>query len=681
MYKPLNTYLFRTPYFQFSAIADFEKMQNTPVFKEMLQIATPDLSVSMDKGEDKAQLSAYRYYQRACTRPTPFGLFAGCSVGTVGNDYSNIQLSEQKQYKQNIRLDMNYICALIQQIERNKIIREQLSYFPNNSLYPFGNSFRYVVYYYRKSHRIHQITQIENTEYIQKVLALANGGVPFHELAEILVDDDISIEESEEFIHELIDAQVLVSELMPSVTNTQPFSLLITKLKRLPRINNSIIEILSEIEEQLIKINQQSIGDSLEIYNTIINNIQKTNVETEIKYLFQTDMFKPVRQATVSRTILKEIQQALIFLNKVTRPNSQTNLIQFKESFIKRYENREMPLLFVLDNESGIGYANKTSGSGDISPLVDDLVLLQGNSQSTHTSPIHSILLQKYQQSLQNVIELTDEDVKGIDVMWNDLPSTISVICEILQDDELGCTCYIKSAGGMSASALLGRFCHLDKQIMDHTVATIKKEEEINPDVIFAEIVHLPESRLGNILLRPVLRPYEISYLAKAGVSGEFELRPDNLYVSVRNNRIVLRSKRLNKEIIPRMSNAHNYSGQNPMPVYHFLCDMQNQNGRNGLWFHWNEGAQQSDYLPQVVYKNCILSQARWTVRQKEIKTFTGVKNDHELLIKIKAWKELRNIPDKVVLADGDNELYIDLNNPLSIRAWLSVVKNVRFFL
>lgn len=81
------------------------------------------------------------------------------------------------------------------------------------------------------------------------------------------------------------------------------------------------------------------------------------------------------------------------------------------------------------------------------------------------------------------------------------------------------------------------------------------------------------------------------------------------------------------------------------------------------------------DYLPQVVYKNCILSQARWTVRQKEIKTFTGVKNDHELLIKIKAWKELRNIPDKVVLADGDNELYIDLNNPLSIRAWLSVVK------
>ena len=202
----------------------------------------------------------------------------------------------------------------------------------------------------------------------------------------------------------------------------------------------------------------------------------------------------------------------------------------------------------------------------------------------------------------------------------------------------------------------------------------------MNPDVIFAEIVHLPESRIGNILLRPVLRQYEIPYLAKPGVSEEFAIRPDDLYVSVKNNRIVLRSKRLNREIIPRMSTAHNYSGQNPMPVYHFLCDMQHQNGRAGLGFHWNETAQQLDYLPRVVYKNCILSQARWTVRGKEIKDFTGEKNDDVLLIKIKEWRDKRNIPEVVLLADGDNELYVDLNNPLSIRAWLSVVKKRVFF-
>jgi hypothetical protein len=679
MYNPFNTFLFRTPYFPVSALAHFEKTQHEPVFKEMLQIATPDLSESMDKGEDKALFSAYRYYQRACTRPTPFGIFAGCSVGATGSDYSKIQLSKQKEYKRNTRLDMNYICALTQQIEKNKNIREQLHYFPNNSIYHIGNGLRYVAYHYRKSRRIHQITQIENTEYIQKILTLSTGGALFSELAKVLVNDEISMEESAEFIHELIDAQVLTSELEPAVTNVEPLSLLITKLKRLPDINSKIIDALSEIQALLNNIDQQPIGVPIDIYPDIIKNIEKTEIETEIKYLFQTDMFKPVQYATIGRNILKEIRQALFFLNKINPPASQANLIRFRENFVKRYEGREMPLLFVLDNESGIGYADKTSG--DVSPLVDDLALPRRNSQSDMPqSPVHSILLQKYQQSPQKVIELTDEDVKGFDAVWDDMPPTISVVCEILRDNEQGRSCFIKFAGGMSAAAWLGRFCHLDEQILNHTLAITEKEAQMHPDVIFAEIVHLPESRIGNILLRPILRPYEIPYLAKAGVSGEFELNPDDLYVSVKNNRIRLRSKRLNKEIIPRMSTAHNYSGQNPMPVYHFLCDMQHQTGRAGLWFNWNDAAKQLDYLPRVIYKNCILSQARWTVREKETKTFSGIKDDSELLFKIKEWKAGRNIPDRVVLADGDNELYVDMNNPLSIRAWLSVVKKRQVF-
>ena len=674
MYKPFEFFIFRTPYFSFFDLENFGTNQHEPVFKEMLQIATPDLSESMDTGEDKTLYSAYRYYQRACTRSTPFGLFAGCSIGTTGSDYSNIQLLEQNKYKRTTRLDMNYICALTQRVESIKKVREHLYYFPNNSMYLMRNHLRYVVYHYRKSRRIHQITQIDNMEYIQKVLTLASGGTLFSELVNVLVDDEISMEESAEFIHELIDAQVLVSELTPAVTNVRPLISLINRMKESQNTESQIIDTLTTIEAQLNNIDLQSIGETCGIYPGIIENIKKTNVETEIKYLFQADMFKPVQHATVSRTLLKEIRQALIFLNKITPPTSQTNLTRFKENFMKRYEDREMSLLFVLDNELGIGYADNTSG--DVSPLVDDLVLSRGNSSSnTPQTPIQSLLLQKYQQSTQRIIELTDEDVKGVEAKWDDMPPTISVLCEIFQDNKQGCLYHIKTASGMSAAALLGRFCHLDEQILNHTLAITEKEAQMNPDVIFAEIVHLPESRIGNILLRPVFRSYEIPYLAKAGVSGEFELRPDDLYVSVKGNRVVLRSKRLNKEIVPRMSTAHNYSGQNPMPVYHFLCDMQHQNGRTGLWFRWNETVQQMDYLPRVVYKNCILSQARWTVREKETQLFAGIKDDSVLLLKIKEWRKGRNIPDSVVLADGDNELYVDFNNPLSIRAWLSVVK------
>ena len=168
------SFLFRTPYFPFSALSDFKKNQYEPVYREMLQVATPDLSESIDKYTDKVHYSAYRYYQRACTRPTPFGLFAGCSVGSVG-ECTNILLSEQKEYKRNTRLDMNYICALTQRMGSDRNIREQLYYYPNSSIYPAGNHLRYVEYHYRKTRRVHQIKQIENSEYLQGILMLTNS--------------------------------------------------------------------------------------------------------------------------------------------------------------------------------------------------------------------------------------------------------------------------------------------------------------------------------------------------------------------------------------------------------------------------------------------------------------------------------------------------------------------------
>lgn len=63
-----------------------------PEVREALFIASPSLDESFDiwlrdpdseRGQ-KVERTLVRYFARMAARPTPFGLFAGCSVGVVG---------------------------------------------------------------------------------------------------------------------------------------------------------------------------------------------------------------------------------------------------------------------------------------------------------------------------------------------------------------------------------------------------------------------------------------------------------------------------------------------------------------------------------------------------------------------------------------------------------------------
>ena len=77
------------------------------------------------------------------------------------------------------------------------------------------------------------------------------------------------------------------------------------------------------------------------------------------------------------------------------------------------------------------------------------------------------------------------------------------------------------------------------------------------PNVVFAEIVHLPK----DLEMSSPDRCCAImnSYIGRSAVSSEQQIPVTDLYVSVQGNRIRLRSARTGREVV-RMTNAHNYS-------------------------------------------------------------------------------------------------------------------------
>jgi hypothetical protein len=277
------------------------------------------------------------------------------------------------------------------------------------------------------------------------------------------------------------------------------------------------------------------------------------------------------------------------------------------------------------------------------------------------------------------IIELLDSDFEEIKSGQPNLPNTISSLVQLFKEKNTGkTTIYLKSFGGSSAANLLGRFCHADKETFDHTKNITLKDQELS-GAILAEICHLPESRTGNVLLRSSLRKYEIPYLAKANVDKEFQIMPSDLLISIKNNRIVLRSKSLNKIIVPRNTTAHNFAN-NSLPVYHFLCDLQTQNLQGGLYFSWGPLENEFDYFPRVTYKNLIFSLETWIINKKDLLNILKIKDNEKKLFAFKDFLIGKGIAKKVILSDGDNELFIDIYNMDMLKVLFNLVKNRKMF-
>lgn len=617
-------------------------------------------------------ISLERYLSRMSTRCTPFGLFAGCAIGKV--DKETRVFLERTMHK-TTRLDMYFLCTLYDSLMNLPEVKDKLTYYSNTSLYQIKNNYRYIEYQYVNGKRKYRIAQIEGNNYLKNILKLAQKGNSISAFISYLQKFGISEEEARNYIDELIGSQVIIGELSHAVTGDDFFSRLI-KMGEKCNIPLSIQKLLKEIDYILKHIDNED-GSNISLYHEIISKIENLHVPYEEKYLFQVDMLKETSECKVGEGIIKELKSTMNFLNKITNNSRNELLYEFQQDFYNRYEEREVPLMHALDPEIGIGYPARND-RGDISPLLDNFYLPQ--KMFPYTTTYHffqSLLLKKilecFSQKAQEII-FTDEDVKDIPVNWESLPPTLYTIFSIIRAHKDDVLINLKSCGGSCAANLLARFAHTSQKIESLVKKITVKEQELVKDAILAEIVHLPEARIGNILSRPHIREYELLYMSTSDLPSNQLLHLSDLTLSVREGRLVIRSKKMKKEIIPRLTTAHNYSF-NSMPVYRFLCDMQIQHQRSGLFFSWGHLGNEFSFLPRVRYKNTILSPATWTVKNKEIKHLFDMKDD-DLILETTKWRKEISLPQYSVMPDGDNELFVDWNSAISIQALFSIIKH-----
>jgi thiopeptide-type bacteriocin biosynthesis protein len=698
-----NNLIIRTPSKPFKI--SFTKNELTKLFtlkevKEALFLSSPNLLNEFNKWqngdltneveEEKLINSLLKYAMRMHSRSTPFGLFAGCNVINFKNE--NYKINTAKAVR-NTRLDMHFTCTLSQELAKLPFIQPHLKFQPNYSIYHIQDKIRYVDYYYKNKSRTHQISAVDSSIYLQTILQQAKNGATLNELAESIVDEEVTKEDALSFIQEIISVQILVNELEPAVTGNELLSQILKVLFQIQKKHpnqalHKIIRLLKSTQNKLLQIDTK-VNNNISVYKTVAENLKQLNIPFELNKLFQTDLYISISSDTSCTVNKKEEKDTLYFktqdqltktikiLNRLTEKPNKTNLTEFQKRFYERYENKEISLLEALDTETGIGYAQNNNYTGDMSPLVNTLILPFSNKQEVELkwTKKQSFLFKKLLEAQQNKhysITINLKDVSQFEENWNDLPDTFSVMFKHVGKQKKRNLLCLQDIGGASATCLLGRFASNNKSLEKIVTEIAEVEKQLNPNAILAEIVHLPKRRIGNVLLRPAFRDYEIPYLSNSSLSKEKQITLGDLYLSIKKNQLFLRSKRLTKQVLPYLGNAHNYSA-NALPVYQFLCDIQTQDLRKGLFFSWGSLSKEFSFLPRVEIGNVIVSSATWQFNEKEYHMLLA--DNIELVREAKIWQEKWLLPNLILLVEGDNELLINLKDKLSLRMFISIIK------
>ena len=612
----------------------------------------------------KLLITLYKYFVRSSTRSTPYGLFSGCSFGKIGAE-TTFKLSNENPFIRHTKIDFECLIAIKEWLIEQSSIQAQLKLFPNSSLYKVGENYRYVEEFREDLQRNYFISSIEGNDYLNLIFNLAKSGARIEDLTDLLVNADIESSEARDFIMQLIENKILVFDIETVITGPDFLQALLVKLESLQETSQLTFQ-LKEFQMMLDRAD-----DRINMYNLLRPKIDRMTSSPTKQDFIQVDTFYSYSQNSIKAEVIQHIQRLLTKLMALNQPNVNPDLEEFKKRFRRRYEDEEVSLIHVLDQEIGIGYGSFSSMGASYTPMIDALTMpASGNSQKTHVvNWWQKFVLEKYTNTIRGnseILELTDADLEDIasNQPAGNQPVGFSFYTfgNLLADspesvDDGNFTFNLIACKGPSAVNIISRFYEESSELSRHLEKCIRQEEMHNPDVVFAEIIYCPDSRAGNIMARPSLYRYEIPYMGKSSVGTDFQIPVQDLLISVRSGKIVLRSRRLNKRVIPRLSNAHNY--RTGLPIYRFLCDLQHQDSYVNIGFDWDI-LQDQAYLPQVKYKNIILSRASWLLQADSL----NLNDPTHLAQKLKSM----GVPSQFVIAAGDNELFVDSSIPFSLQ-------------
>ena len=637
------------------------------VFLEALYWSSPQLYERVEgwkagllRGEKEKNLfhTLMKYLIRAHTRPTPYGIFAGTCLVVIDEK----RKATPGKMSRKVRADSGLLQNIVHSIEADPMVFPRLRYSLNNTIYRIPGQFRFTETLFENGKTWYQLSSLEDNLVLDNIyrMMMAHRQLGLSEISEPLKTAGFDLPDG--FAEALIESQFLVSEFRQGPTVKDEIKAYLKILERLKAEGTGEVEKYIDLLLSLRTTAESFQGLPLgtlprEEMEKIKGHMERCRVISCQGHLFHVDLKKEQPSGFVlSSEQVMQIQKGIGILAWLSADeNREGNMASFKKLFLKKYGAKEIRLSEALDPEYGIGFpAYERIGDRLFNSLIESSQPGVENGRPGCTNGLLQKTSLVYFPTTEE-IRLEEKDLCSGEPISKKIPSFLSVMGSVLPSGKI----LLEGVGKMHANALPGRFAYLEPGINGFCKDLAAKEQIDNEEVVFAEIVFQPGGRSGNIVRRLPFFQYEIPYLASAGVPEEKQLPVNDLLVSVRNDEIVLRSERLNKRVIPRLSNAHNFTISS-LPVYQFLSFLQYPD-ETALEINWGPPGFKRRFLPWVTYENLVLHRARWFLFREDI---MQICSGHEPVSLLKSFLSKWKVARFVSLSEGDNELFIDTFNP-----------------
>lgn len=635
--------------------AFLQQALTTDFFRASIFFASQTLYIELKKinfdyaqFNDQIKTTLWKYLNRMCFRPLPYGLFSSFSLAKWTSEQGN-KLKISGKGELTSLPDFVSVMDYINNLKVEDL--PSINYHTNNSMYTVAGELYFVSQAYAE-HEKHVIVHLKVIPGLKELLKFINQGKTKDAIINYLIEQYGEDAGVDDYFNHLVNGGVIVSELIPNVTGRSYNERCISLLKEYAELD------LERINTFSMPITDQN--NVLPRLNKHIDGIIDRNEKNAPYSLYQRE---------ISGGINKEIHPGFISLiknlNKLTKDRNEEPMLVFKASFIKKYDRQEVPLMEVIDPGVGIGYDNLASAfDNQNNEFIDDLLRYKESESTVKWGAVEKLLFEKWNnvsKSGSGKIMITPEDLNLLPESKSILPPGMCILYKNV-DQEL----WIDQIGGTSGIESGARFGISNLEINNQLKDICEQEMSINHDFIFAEIAFSPANRTSNINQRGHFYPYEIPILTHPARPAENTIKLNDLVISVRDNTIFLRSVKLNRYIIPRLSSA--YNGQlTTIPVFRFLCDLQRQGIKASLSFSLKNIFPGLSFYPRVQLDNTVISPATWILDRDQVNKIV-IRN-------LDFWEELA-LPAYFSLNERDNFLVFNRDNKDDLDLFRKCIRN-----